>query len=161
MLKLTALLIFLFMTIVSCDESKKSNIFVNVYESPPPGTIPPDTTRPDTSGNNSYTTITDPEQIYITDRTGKKWNVTHAVENYGFEASKFQFGLGPYAIQPINEPVFIAPGENGYPSSSHTNAMQVIGTTILGESRAYPLETLTRYEILNDAFGDVHVAVGF
>ena len=159
MLKLTALSIFLFMAIVSCDESKKSNTFVNVYEPPPPGTIPPDSTRPDTSGNNSDTTITDPEQIYITDQTGKKWNITHAIDKYGFEVSRFQFGLGPYAIQPINDPVFIERDENGYPSSSNT--MQIIGTTIMGESRAYPLETLYRHEILNDAFGDVHVAVGF
>ncbi len=138
---------------ISCNETRNSTTSVAAYE-PPPDIIPPDTT-----GNNPDTTITTPEQIFITDQSGKKWNITHAVQEYGFEPSGFQFGLGPFAIRPINNPVFIERDENGFPDA--TNTMQIIGTTIENESRAYPLSTLRSYEILNDVFGEEHVAIGF
>ncbi len=60
------------------------------------------------------------DKIYITDRTGKKWNVTHATENYGFETGNFQYGLGPFAITPINNPEMISPGEPGSPDDNST-----------------------------------------
>ena len=39
----------------------------------------------------------------ITDRTGKTWDVTHAFEEYSFNPQSFQYGLGPFAITPLNE----------------------------------------------------------
>ena len=139
---------------ISCQETKSNQTNITEFEPLPQDPIPQDTTEipPDTS-------IVEPEQIFITDRTGKKWNVTHAVNKYGFKASEFQFGLGPNAIQPINDPNFVQRGENGFPTASNT--MQIIGTTINGDSRAYPLNVLNSHEILNDVFGEAHVAVGF
>jgi hypothetical protein len=98
-------------------------------------------------------------KILIVDRTGKKWDVTHAVQKYGFVASEFQFGLGPNAITPILDPEMISPGESGYPGSDQTFLM--IGATIGGDSRAYRIDHLNGHEVVDEAFANVHVAVGW
>jgi hypothetical protein len=97
------------------------------------------------------------QKIYVTDRTGKKWDVTHAVENYGFDTKNFQYGLGPYAITPINNPEMLSPGEPGYPADSSSEA--IIGLNIEGDARAYPIRTLSRHEVVNDRVGGKDVAV--
>ncbi|RMG67513.1 MAG: DUF3179 domain-containing protein [Calditrichaeota bacterium] len=99
------------------------------------------------------------EKIFIIDRTGKQWDVTHAVKKYGMKADEFQFGLGPNAIPPINNPIFAAPGDPNYPSLNQT--FLVIGTILNDEPRAYPLFTLTSHEVVNDRFGDRFVAIGY
>jgi len=106
--------------------------------------------KPDTS---------DSGRIFIRDYTGKEWDVTHAVENYGFEADKFQYGLGPYAIRPILEPKFLSPGDLGYDSVDEHEI--VIGTVINDDARAYPLSILSRHEIANEKFDRTYVAVGY
>lgn len=102
---------------------------------------------------------TNGDKITITDRTGKVWDVTDAVNKYGFSASQFQFGLGPNAIKPILNPQFIGPSDPGYPSAVET--FLVVGTNINGDSRAYRIDHLNRHEVVDDKFGDVHVAVGW
>ncbi len=145
--------------ITACNESSEINTYVKLLDPLPPDTSIIDTTSPPDTGDGD-STITDPAgQIFITDQRGKKWNITHAVDNYGFKASRFQFGLGQYRIRPINDPEFLFPGDAGYPSPNNT--MPVIGTTLNGESRAYALEDIFSKEIVNDVFGDTHVAVGF
>ena len=99
------------------------------------------------------------EQYFIVDQAGKRWEITHAVLTYGMLPSHFQFGLGVNAIRPIIHPEMILPGGNGYPSS---DAQQiVIGATFNGESRAYSINDLTPHEVVDESFGDVHVAVGW
>ena len=99
------------------------------------------------------------DKIFIVDQTGKRWDVTHAVQKYGFVADQFQFGIGPNAIKPIINPVLVGPGQGGYPSSSST--FIVIGTEIGGDSRAYAISDLNPHEIVDEKFGDQHVAVGW
>ncbi|UCG51219.1 MAG: hypothetical protein JSW58_13635, partial [Candidatus Latescibacterota bacterium] len=67
------------------------------------------------------------EKIFIVDHTGKKWDVTHAVEKYGFDPTQFEFGLGPNAIPPIIDPGMLSPGDPNYPDEGGT--FVVIGTT--------------------------------
>ena len=98
------------------------------------------------------------ENIYIIDRTGKQWDITHAVKVYNFVPEDFQFGLGPFAITPIINPEMLSPGDPGFPAP---DATRVIGTTINGDIRAYPLETLVFHEIVDENFEDIHVAVAF
>ena len=98
------------------------------------------------------------EKIYIVDRTGKQWDITHAVNVYNFRADGFQFGLGPHAIKPIINPEMLSPGDPDYPAPNET---QIIGATINGDTRAYPLDLLRFNEIANDSFGGIPVAVGF
>ncbi len=102
---------------------------------------------------------TEEERILLEDETGKKWDITHAVNEYGFEPNKFQFGLGPFAIRPLLEPQFLSPGQSGYPVPENT--MLVIGVSINGETRAYPLSVLGNYEIADELFGDAYVAVAY
>jgi hypothetical protein len=101
----------------------------------------------------------DSTKIFIVDGTDKKWDITHAVKHYGFLPEKFDFGLGPNAIKPIQNPVFVCEGENGYPPDN--SELIVIGTSINGETRAYSLIDMRAHEIVNDQFGDAHVAVGY
>ncbi|UCH83604.1 MAG: DUF3179 domain-containing protein [Candidatus Latescibacterota bacterium] len=105
------------------------------------------------------TVTQDGDRILIVDKTGKQWDVTHAVNAYGFDPSGFQFGLGPNAIPPIIDSGMLLPGDRYYPDDWDT--FLVIGTTIGGESRAYPIHVLNRHEIVDESFGDVHVAVGW
>jgi hypothetical protein len=102
---------------------------------------------------------TDSGRIFIRDHTGKDWDVTHAVEAYGFEAERFRHGLGPYAIQPILEPKFISSGEAGF--SSFDDDELVIGTEINASVRAYPLSILRSHEIVDEKFDRTYVAVGY
>ena len=115
-------------------------------------------------------TLTDPQaaggevirqdgKIFVKDQTGKMWDITHAVENYGFDPNVFRHGLGPNAIRPIQNPKMLRSGDPGYPSSN--GEMVVLGTKLSGDSRAYPLSVLIRHEIANETFGNTHVAVAY
>jgi len=112
--------------------------------------------------NSSPTKIKDSyseDKIYIVDRTGKKWDITHAVKEYGMDRDKFNYGLGPNAIPPILNPQFLAPGDDGYPPSSQT--FRVVGTTVSGESRAYRVSDLSCREVVDDQFGATPVVVTY
>jgi hypothetical protein len=98
------------------------------------------------------------EKILIRDRTGKEWDVTHAFNKYGFDPAGFQYGLGPNAIKPINNPQFFIPGDAGFP---RPDDFLVIGTTINEDTRAYPINILKSHEIVNEKFAATHVAVAY
>ncbi len=102
---------------------------------------------------------TDIEKIFITDRTGKKWDITHAVNQYDLVPERFQFGLGPNAIPPIIGPEMISQGEPGYPGD--TDAFLTLGTSLNDQPRGYKLSILSRHEIVDEVFGDAHVAVAY
>ena len=96
--------------------------------------------------------------IYIVDRTGKKWEIGHAVVRYGFQPEKFQFGLGPHAIPPIINPEMIGPGDHGYPDE-HAGFL-VLGTRLEEEARAYPLGVMSAHEVVDEDFDEI-VAVAY
>jgi hypothetical protein len=95
----------------------------------------------------------------MTDITGKVWDVTHAARNYGMGPRNFEYGLGPFAIPPIMNARMLSPGDLNYPQDSHGTL--VIGTSLNGFTRAYPVEILGQFEIANEQFGDAHVAVAY
>ena len=99
------------------------------------------------------------DKIFIVDRTNKKWDVTHAVEVYNFQAAAFNHGLGPFAIQPINNPEMVSPGETGYPGTNET--VQIIGANLFNDTRAYPLNVLTIHEIINETIAGQPLAVAY
>lgn len=99
------------------------------------------------------------ERIFVIDRTGKKWDITHAVNNYDFEPERFQFGLGPQAIPPILNPQMVCPGEEGYPADNES--FTIMGASLNGHTRAYRLTVMTRHEVVDEKFGDAHVAVAY
>jgi hypothetical protein len=97
--------------------------------------------------------------IVIVDRTGKRWDITHAVRKYGMHAGGWNYGLGPNAIRPIVNPHFHEPGDPGYPDAG--NQIEVLGITIDGDSRAYPVWVLSSHEVVNDVVGGRHVAATY
>ncbi|RMG28237.1 MAG: DUF3179 domain-containing protein [Methanobacteriota archaeon] len=112
---------------------------------------PSDTTPPVVKEDN--------ERIFIVDRTGKEWDVTHAVKKYGMKAEDFQFGLGPFSITPLDHPSMISPGDPGYPGSQED--FLVIGVRLNNDVRAYPLRTMLCFEVANETIGQQEVAVAY
>ena len=98
------------------------------------------------------------DRLYIKDSTGKSWDVTHA-QKYGLQPSEFQFGLGPYAIPPLMNPQMLSPGNPDYPSEEEE--FIVLGTSLNGFTRAYPINVMSRHEVANEQFGEAHVAVAY
>ena len=98
-------------------------------------------------------------EVFITDLTGKVWDVTHAARNYGMEPPMFEHGLGPFATKPIMNAKMLSPGDLNYPPDSH--GLLVIGTSLNGFTRAYPIEIMGQFEVANEQFGDAHVAVAY
>jgi hypothetical protein len=109
------------------------------------------------TGSGSPIIIPAIERVYIIDATEKQWDITHAQQEYGMIASNFKHGLGPFAIEPINNPSFLAPGDSGYPKN--TDTFMVMGVTLNGESRAYSMSTMGFHEVVNDSFGNIPVAI--
>ncbi len=97
--------------------------------------------------------------ISITDRTGKSWDISHGVNELDLDPERFQFGLGPHAIEPINDPSMLSPGDPGYPRRS--SSQRVVGVVRGGEARAYPISVLRRREIANDSIAGEALAVGY
>lgn len=78
----------------------------------------------------------------------------------------FQFGLGPNAIRPILNPKMLFPGDALYPDDEAD--FLVLGTTLNNGTRplsdgtrGYSIVDLTRHEIADEKFGDLHVAVAY
>ena len=95
----------------------------------------------------------------IFDATGKPWDVTHARDNYNMPPGKFQFGLGPDAIKPIRNPRFASEGDPEYPASN--DSFLVMGVDLAGDPRAYSISTMSAREVVDEKFGDAHVAVAY
>jgi hypothetical protein len=96
-------------------------------------------------------------RVFITDKKGKKWDITHAIEVYGMEPEGWHQGIGQYAIRPINDPQILYSGMVGYPADSES--FEVVGAYLPnGEARAYPLPMIYYNEVVNDEAGDVPFA---
>jgi len=97
--------------------------------------------------------------VYLTDLTGAKWDISHAIRDYGFDLKGFSPSKGPYARPPIIDPQMISPNEPGYPREG-ANA-RVIATYIGGEGRAYPIDLIVRNEVVNDRVTGTPVTVAY
>lgn len=100
--------------------------------------------------------------IHLVDRYGERFDITHAVRHYNMRKEWFEFGIGKNTIRPINHPHMIAPGESGYPATSGWGSgPRVIGVSIEGETRSYPIDVLARHEVCNETIGNTQAAVAF
>ena len=100
--------------------------------------------------------------ILITDRTGVRWDVSHAWEVYGMDPEFFNFGLGVGAIPSIDHPTAVTEGDTGFPDSS--DQMTVFAVWHNDTARAYATSDLTAHEVINDVIeGETpqHVAVTY
>lgn len=98
-------------------------------------------------------------RIYLIDRRGEQFDITHAVERYGMRREGFEYGIGRHAIPPLDHPQMIAPGEVDYPATE--GWQEVIGTQVEGDARSYPIESLVRHEIANETIGHTQAAVAY
>ena len=103
--------------------------------------------------------VTDEGEVFIEDQTGKQWNVTYAVNELNFKVNDFNFGLGPDAIPPIVDPVFVLPGDPGYPAPDA--AFRVLGMSTGEDHRAYAVTEIAGHEVVNDQIGELHFAATY
>lgn len=122
--------------------------------------------RPNNTSNNSVVPDSfvpeEPKQVIITDLTGRDWDITHAVNEYGMKAHWFQFGIGIGAIPSVDNPRVIIQGSPEFPDSD--KALEIFGVDLAGEQRAYARYELSRHEIFNDVYPESNVrdvAVGY
>ena len=102
------------------------------------------------------------ERVFIVDRDGKEWEVTHAQNHYGMQARYFQFGVGVNTIPPIMEPEFVIEGQARFPNPDAP--FLVIGYEEFVEhrdARAYAVDILYYHEVVNDRIDDTAFAVGY
>ena len=100
--------------------------------------------------------------IYLVDRYGDRFDITHAVRHYNMRKEWFEFGIGKNTIRPINHPHMIGPGESGYPSTSRwRSGPRVIGVSIDGDTRSYHVDVLVSHEVCNETIGNTQVAVAY
>ncbi len=129
----------------------------------PPVVVKPGDPGPGDNGGNSSggdsSNTHEEEPIFIVDRKGKEWDITHAVNVYGFLAQNFQFGVGIGAIPPILTPEFCQSGDPDFPAPDQT--FLVLGFALHGECRAYPLSIMRRFEVADDVFGSSFVTVAY
>lgn len=98
-------------------------------------------------------------RIILVDQKNKEWDITHAVENYGFVPEDFQFGIGLGIIKPIFNPEFISFGDPDFPNADE--AFLILGYTQDNDTRAYPIADMSRHEAVNDSFGTTHLTVAY
>ena len=116
-----------------------------------------DNIRPINSSND-----TEDDSIFITDLTGRKWDVTHAFKAYNMNPNYYNFGLGVGAIPSVDNPKIMDESNAQFPSSDRR--LEVFGVSHNGEERAYSTYALARHEVFNDKYpGGSHqyVAVAY
>ena len=101
----------------------------------------------------------DAGRIFIVDKTGKRWDVTYAKNEFGFEPDEFEIGSGPFSLRPILNPQMLSAEEDGYPAENAT--FLILGTRLNDMPRAYSIGVMSAHEVANEVFGDTHVAVAY
>ena len=100
-----------------------------------------------------------PEPIIITDLTGEDFDITNAVLRYHINLNGWAHGFGRDRIPPITDPVFIHPGEPGYPDPE--NLADILAVDFGGEQRAYAIGDLVGREVVDDTLAGVHLAATY
>jgi hypothetical protein len=93
-------------------------------------------------------------RIYITDRTGERWDVTEAAA-LGFKPGRFQYGIGRHAFQTLDDS-HLSAETKGAPER-----MRVIGVEGEGEAQAYSIRQLSWHEVANTHVDGKPIAVGY
>ena len=101
----------------------------------------------------------DTGRIFIVDKTGKRWDVTYAKNEFGFEPDEFEIGSGPFSLRPILNPQMLSAEEEGYPAENATTL--ILGTRLNDMARAYSIGVMSAHEVANEVFGDAHVTVAY
>jgi len=88
------------------------------------------------------------DETFISDKQGERWNISHAVQKYRMDPSKFFYGIGRNAIPSEDSPTVLKEDQLGYPASNSRTG--VFGVTVGNAPRAYNVGAMSRHEIFND-----------
>ena len=94
------------------------------------------------------------DSTFLIDRRGERWDISQAV-SIGFEPGGFEYGIGRYAIQPLDGSGLVAGRKFG------DSGTRVIGVENGSEAHAYVVRTLTYHEIANTHLGDDPIAAAY
>lgn len=72
---------------------------------------------------------------------------------------RFQFGIGADRIPSVDEPIFVAANDPLLAERGVTGATRVLGVTLNGVSKAYPVKLMDQHEVVNDDFDGEPYAV--
>jgi len=93
-------------------------------------------------------------KIYITDRTGERWDVTQAA-GLGFKPEGFQYGIGRWAFTTLDE------SDVGSGDGYTPDRLRIIGVQGKEETQAYSVRKLSRHEVANTKIDGKPIAVGY
>lgn len=94
------------------------------------------------------------KKVYITDQTGKRWDVTQAA-SLGFRPGKFQYGIGMNAFTTLDDS-HLSDAQDQL-SGNH----RVIGVNADNEAQAYSVNRLRYHEIANTHIAGSAIAAGY
>ena len=94
------------------------------------------------------------DKTYLVDRTGERWDITQAV-SIGFDPAKFEFGIGRYAFNPLDETNWKSGSKQSY------SKMRVIGVARDGDAHAYSVKKLWRHETANTFLGPEAIVASY
>jgi len=75
------------------------------------------------------------------------------------DPQRFQFGIGKDTIPSIDEPVFCEFDDPRLEAAGVDLDTPVLGVAFGGEARAYPVDAMSRHEVVNDELGGQPYAV--
>ncbi len=93
-------------------------------------------------------------KIFITDRTGEKWDVSQAA-NIGFDPRRFKHGIGRRAFETLDDS-HLSDDTAGAPGR-----MRVIGIAGIAENQAYSVRKMSWHEVANTNIDGKPIAVGY
>jgi len=106
------------------------------------------------SGHADALVLREGGKVFIVDRTGYRWDVTQA-NSIGFKPRFFQYGIGKYAFQPLDDTHFKGKDHRV------TSNPRIIGVTDGTDGKAYSIRKLSRHEIANTSIGDTPIAAAY
>jgi hypothetical protein len=164
MRKLTVIMAGLALTIASCVPLGAPNrltesLTPTILTSPPAETHQP-TATPETQPPTATATAQALSQEDIIAPTPSSRNLQPQLGQISIDLNEVVTLLPPDAIPailPDRVPEIMVPVADA-DAAGIEDTVQVIGVSINGESRAYPIPFLSRHEIVNDTLGGRHIA---
>jgi len=75
------------------------------------------------------------------------------------DPDRFQYGIGKDTIASVDDPQFVSPDDPLLAERGVSGKTRVLGVSLEGESRAYPVAVMNVHEVVNDRFGERAYAV--
>lgn len=104
--------------------------------------------------NAAASVVKDGDKTFLVDRTGEQWDISQAV-SIGFDPHHFEFGIGRYAFNPLDDRNWQEPHNN------NASGMRVIGVAEDSEAHAYSIRKLSYHETANTFLGSKAIVASY